>query len=78
MKSSLPPLFFISLFFILFIIAAMGQCCSSRETNSEQAIKKLRDQEIDEQLKKDRQKMSNEVKLLLLGMCVLYMSQCCL
>ncbi|KAL7313182.1 guanine nucleotide-binding protein subunit alpha [Mucor circinelloides] len=45
----------------------MGQCCSSRETNSEQAIKKLRDQEIDEQLKKDRQKMSNEVKLLLLG-----------
>jgi len=56
----------------------MGQCCSSRETNSEQAIKKLRDQEIDEQLKKDRQKMSNEVKLLLLGMCVQYKSQCCL
>lgn len=45
----------------------MGQCCSSSETNSEQAINKLRDQEIDEQLKRDRQKMSNEVKLLLLG-----------
>lgn len=47
----------------------MGQCCSSSEINNEQAIKKLRDQEIDEQLKKDRQKMSNQVKLLLLGMC---------
>lgn len=45
----------------------MGQCCSSSETNSEQVINKLRDQEIDEQLKRDRQKMSNEVKLLLLG-----------
>lgn len=45
----------------------MGQCCSSSEINSEQAINKLRDQEIDERLKRDRQKMSNEAKLLLLG-----------
>jgi guanine nucleotide-binding protein subunit alpha len=42
-------------------------CCTSSEIGSEEAIHKLRDQEIDELLKKDRQKMSNEIKLLLLG-----------
>lgn len=40
-------------------------CCSSVQVNDD--IGKLRDQKIDEQIKKDRQKMSNEVKLLLLG-----------
>ncbi|KAI8886602.1 guanine nucleotide binding protein, alpha subunit [Backusella circina FSU 941] len=41
-------------------------CCSSVEA-SHQDLGKLRDQEIDEQIKKDRHKMGNEVKLLLLG-----------
>ncbi|KAL9551676.1 hypothetical protein MBANPS3_004151 [Mucor bainieri] len=45
----------------------MGQCCSSsNDVNSERAVRK-RDQQIDEQLKKDRQQMGKEVKLLLLG-----------
>lgn len=42
-------------------------CCASNEIIDEKSIQKLRDQEIDEQLKKDRERMSNEVKLLLLG-----------
>ncbi|CEP17835.1 hypothetical protein [Parasitella parasitica] len=45
----------------------MGQCCSSNEINSERTINKLRDQEIEKQLKKDRDNMNSEVKLLLLG-----------
>jgi guanine nucleotide-binding protein subunit alpha len=50
----------------------MGQCCSSNKINSKQVNNKLRDQKIDEQLKRDRQKMSNEAKLLLLGEIFLY------
>jgi hypothetical protein len=52
--------------FFLSFSYIMG-CCNSSEVNSEKAILKLRDQEIEEQLKKDRQKMAREVKLLLLG-----------
>ncbi|GAA5813421.1 hypothetical protein MFLAVUS_006899 [Mucor flavus] len=40
-------------------------CCSSVQVIDD--IGKLRDQEIDDQIKKDRQNMSNQVKLLLLG-----------
>lgn len=40
-------------------------CCASTHVKDDEG--KRRDQEIDEQIKKDRQKMSNEVKLLLLG-----------
>lgn len=40
-------------------------CCTSVQVNNN--VGKARDQEIEEQIKKDRQKMSNEVKLLLLG-----------
>ncbi|GAA5802262.1 hypothetical protein HPULCUR_007725 [Helicostylum pulchrum] len=40
-------------------------CCSSIQVIDD--IGKLRDQEIDDQIKKDRQNMSNQVKLLLLG-----------
>lgn len=42
----------------------MGCCASSEDKIN---IRKQKDQEIDEQIKKDRQKMGNEVKLLLLG-----------
>jgi guanine nucleotide-binding protein subunit alpha len=41
-------------------------CCSSIEA-SHHPVGQLRDQEIDEQLKKDRHKLSHQVKLLLLG-----------
>ncbi|KAG2206821.1 hypothetical protein INT47_007577 [Mucor saturninus] len=40
-------------------------CCASTHVKDDAG--KRRDQEIDEQIKKDRQKMSNQVKLLLLG-----------
>jgi hypothetical protein len=45
-------------------------CCSSIESShrsNSNNTGKQRGHEIDEQIKKDRQNMSNEVKLLLLG-----------
>lgn len=40
-------------------------CCNSVEAIDD--LGKIRDQEIEDQIKKDRQTMSNQVKLLLLG-----------
>lgn len=46
-------------------------CCTSKESTTPKDGQELtirqRDHQIEEQIKKDRQKMSNEVKLLLLG-----------
>jgi guanine nucleotide-binding protein subunit alpha len=46
---------------------AKGCCHSKRIVGDEKQFLKIRDQEIEEQIKKDRQKMNREVKLLLLG-----------